>query len=95
MSKYLLRLTTLGEFSKLEIENQVRIVVAHLMDPIIDKNNTNTNDIKEIRRSVESLHKTVDDMDRVLKNELNLKSFLTELKKRQKLLVSISYLQQP
>jgi hypothetical protein len=65
------------------------------MDPIIDKNNTNTNDIKEIRRSVESLHKTVDDMDRVLKNELNLKSFLTELKKRQKLLVSISYLQQP
>ena len=60
-----------------------------ILEPQVDRMNNNSNDLKELKKVTDGMQKAIDEMDRYLKNDLNLKTFLTDLRKRQSLIVSV------
>jgi hypothetical protein len=75
---------------KFEQETQVRSIIADILGPLVDRSHTNQTETRELSRVMDKLHKKVDELDRTVKNDLNLKQFLTDIKKRQQLIVSFS-----
>ena len=59
-----------------------------VLDPLVDKTAHHHNDIREQKRLIEAMQRHIEEMDRSLKVDLNLKSFLIDIKKRQALIVS-------
>ena len=53
-----------------------------ILEPQVDRMNNNSNDLKELKKVTDGMQKAIDEMDRYLKNDLNLKTFLTDLRKR-------------
>lgn len=72
-----------------DIDTQIRQVVMTILEPQVDRMNNNSNDLKELKKVTDGMQKAIDEMDRYLKNDLNLKTFLTDLRKRQSLIVSV------
>lgn len=66
----------------------MRGIVAHILDPLVDRTQNQSNDIKEIKKTLETMHRSLEEMDRFIKVDLNLKSFLQDIKQRQAHLVS-------
>ena len=65
-----------------DIDTQIRQVVMTILEPQVDRMNNNSNDLKELKKVTDGMQKAIDEMDRYLKNDLNLKTFLTDLRKR-------------
>jgi heme oxygenase len=57
--------------------------VAAIIDPHIERSNNNSNELKDLRRQTEAMHKSIEEMERVIKHDVNLKAFLPDIKKRQ------------
>ena len=72
-----------------DIDTQIRQVVMTILEPQVDRMNNNSNDLKELKKVTDGMQKAIDEMDRYLKNDLNLKTFLTDLRKRQSMIVSV------
>ena len=68
---------------KFEQETQVRSIIADILGPLVDRSHTNQAETRELSKVIDKLHKKVDELDRTVKNDLNLKQFLTDIKKRQ------------
>jgi hypothetical protein len=67
---------------KFEQETQVRSIIADILGPLVDRSHNNQSETRDLSKVVEKLHKKVDELDRIIKNDLNLKQFLTDVKKR-------------
>lgn len=74
---------TIDELKKFEQETQVRSIIGDILGPLVDRSHTSQTEIRELYKTVEKLHKKLDEIDRTVKNDLNLKQFLTDIKKRQ------------
>lgn len=61
----------------------MRRVVSGILDPHLERANNNANELKDMRRQIEGMHGRVEEMDRVIKHDMNLKAFLPDIKKRQ------------
>lgn len=72
-----------------DLENQVRTIIADLMDPIADRAVKNQSELKKVHSAVDQMHKRLDEVERVMKVDLNLKTFINDIKKRQSLIVSL------
>ena len=73
----------LDELKKFEQETQVRSIIGDILGPLVDRSHNSQTEIRELAKTVEKLHKKLDEIDRTVKNDLNLKQFLTDIKKRQ------------
>lgn len=76
------------EFKQFDTESLVRRVVSGILDPHLERSNNNANELKDMRRQIEVMHGKVEDLDRVIKRDMNLKAFLEDIKKRQLQIVS-------
>lgn len=70
------------ELRNFDMETQIRSVVAIVLDPIADRTQGHHNEIKDLKRAVETMQRSLEEMDRFIKVDLNLKSFLADIKKR-------------
>jgi len=69
----------------------VRTIIADILDPLAERSIGHHLEIKEMKTAIDVIHKKVEDIDRSLKVDLNLKQFLQDIKKRQSLMVSEPY----
>lgn len=67
----------------------MRTIIADLMDPIADRAVKNQSELKKVHSAVDQMHKRLDEVERVMKVDLNLKTFINDIKKRQSLIVSL------
>lgn len=67
----------------------MRKVVSGILDPHLERSNNNANELKDMRRQLEAMHSKVEEMDRTIKHDMNLKAFLPDIKKRQLQMVSV------
>jgi len=73
----------------------VRTIIADLMDPIADRAVKNQSELKKVHLAVDQMHKRLDEVERVMKVDLNLKTFINDIKKRQSLIVSLQIVLDP
>jgi hypothetical protein len=73
----------MNELKKFEQETQVRAIIGDILGPLVDRSHSSQTEIRELAKIVDKIHKKVDEIDRTVKNDLNLKQFLTDIKKRQ------------
>jgi hypothetical protein len=60
----------------------MRKLVIEIMGPISDRSNNNFNELEELKLKNESLYRKIDELDRTIKHDLNLKPSLDMLKRR-------------
>ena len=64
------------------METKVRKLVGEILDPVAEKAHFNSNEIKEVKLKNDFLLKKIEELDRYMKVDLNLRGNLTDLKKR-------------
>jgi hypothetical protein len=71
-----------------EIETKIRRLVAEILDPVAEKSQNNYHEIKDIKLKNEYIMKKIEEIDRTVKVDLNLKAHLGDMKKRLHTMVS-------
>ena len=74
-----------------EIETKVKKLVSEILDPIAAQSHTNMTDLKDVKVKNEYLIKKVEEIDRHVKVDLNLKNNLKDINKRIRVMVSHSH----
>lgn len=67
---------------KFELETNIRRLVSEILDPISERSSYHHSELKDLKAKNEYLMKKVEDLDRSIKVDLNLRGTLADLKKR-------------